>query len=432
MNALLTCLLALTVHLGSSASSQIVSSSDKKVESHHSLRPPLDSSQVYWNFGGSTVLTKNFIRLTPSTQDRRGWLWNEYPLEADSWEVEFKFEVFSKPHYGGDGFGFWVMAGDQDPTFSRDVEAMNGPVFGMKGNFVGFGVVFDTYDNDNRRNNPSVFVLRNDMDQPFKYNHDNDFEDDAYRVPPDNKTDPKRPYLNYKCVADVRNTGKVSSALVRLLHQNLHVYIDTKDGQGYRFCLAVGMGRSYRDYHIAFSAATGQVADNMDVSEVTTRYLEESMAEFDDSTLPSYGSSAHHSWGTLARLVLLAIGGGAFAITAYQTQQFRSLTSLHIDDVPITRALNPWVKPHLYLSFALSGALLLCGHWFVLLLSLPLLGSQLYLLAVKKLEFSALSISKRVFKLGAGLADSAKWRLQLRLAYEALLAAILLFNFFFH
>ncbi len=62
-------------------------------EVHHSLRPPLDGAQVYWNYGGSTVLTKHIIRLTPATQDRRGWLWNEYPLESINWEVEFKVRV---------------------------------------------------------------------------------------------------------------------------------------------------------------------------------------------------------------------------------------------------------------------------------------------------------------------------------------------------
>ncbi len=86
-------------------------------EAHHSLATPLDQSQVYWNFGGSTVSTRRHIRLTPSTQDRRGWLWNEYPLEADNWEVEFKIEVFSKPHFGGDGMAFWVLTGDHDPAF---------------------------------------------------------------------------------------------------------------------------------------------------------------------------------------------------------------------------------------------------------------------------------------------------------------------------
>ena len=30
----------------------------------------------------------------------------------------------------------------------------------MRANFYGFGLVFDTYDNDNLRDNPSVFVLK--------------------------------------------------------------------------------------------------------------------------------------------------------------------------------------------------------------------------------------------------------------------------------
>lgn len=50
------------------------------IEAHHSLHPPLDHSQIYWNYGGSTVLAKKFLRLTPSTQGRQGWMWNEYAL----------------------------------------------------------------------------------------------------------------------------------------------------------------------------------------------------------------------------------------------------------------------------------------------------------------------------------------------------------------
>jgi mannose-binding lectin 1 len=68
-------------------------------------------------------------------------------------------EVFSKPHFGGDGLAFWVLAGDMDPSFSSEPDSLNGPIFGMKSEFKGFGVLFDVYDNDNRRNNPSVFVL---------------------------------------------------------------------------------------------------------------------------------------------------------------------------------------------------------------------------------------------------------------------------------
>jgi hypothetical protein len=48
---------------------------------------------VYWKFGGASVLTNRAIRLTPATQDRRGWLWNDFQLEHDDWEVEFTMKV---------------------------------------------------------------------------------------------------------------------------------------------------------------------------------------------------------------------------------------------------------------------------------------------------------------------------------------------------
>jgi hypothetical protein len=72
---LVTCIPPISTTTSSSPVNAGVVSSNHPVESHHSLHAPLDKSQVYWNYGGSTVVSKNLIRLTPSTQDRRGWLW---------------------------------------------------------------------------------------------------------------------------------------------------------------------------------------------------------------------------------------------------------------------------------------------------------------------------------------------------------------------
>jgi hypothetical protein len=41
---------------------------------------------------------------------------------------------------------------------------------------------------------------------------------------------PKSVYQAHKCVADFRNTGKVSKILVKYLHKVLHVYVDTQVG----------------------------------------------------------------------------------------------------------------------------------------------------------------------------------------------------------
>lgn len=60
----------------------------RPIETHHSLHHPFDQSSVYWKYGGSTVMTTKAIRLTPATQSRTGWLWNDYPVESANWEVE--------------------------------------------------------------------------------------------------------------------------------------------------------------------------------------------------------------------------------------------------------------------------------------------------------------------------------------------------------
>jgi mannose-binding lectin 2 len=65
------------------------------VETHHSLDRPFDAHSVYWKFGGSSVFTNKAVRLTPATQDRRGWLWNDFPFEKDEWEINFQMQIGS-------------------------------------------------------------------------------------------------------------------------------------------------------------------------------------------------------------------------------------------------------------------------------------------------------------------------------------------------
>ena len=33
------------------------------------------------------------MRLTPATQDRRGWIWNNAAVGEENWEVEFQVQV---------------------------------------------------------------------------------------------------------------------------------------------------------------------------------------------------------------------------------------------------------------------------------------------------------------------------------------------------
>lgn len=370
-------------------------------EAHHSMKPPLDRTQVYWNFGGSTVVTRKLIRLTPDTQDRRGWLWNEYPIESENWEMEFHFEAYSNPHFGGDGFGFFIMSGDQDPTFSTEPDFLNGPIFGMKSDFQGVGVMFDVYDNDNKRNNPSVFVLDN-MQGDREFNHDNDYEDDMEKTTPEHVPghvgSDDTAYRAHKCVADFRNSGKSNKALVKYLHKVMHVYIDSQEGEGYKFCLAVEMNHSFVDYHFAFAAATGQVADIHDLKEVTVRYLSEADKEFDDSLMTHYGASRSKPWSTtffaFATLITVALVG----LTVWQLMLLRTLSGARIDLVRICKLLNDLTIPHWCAHVFLCVLLLCLVQWIPVLMNIPTLAIRVYLLSTNQVRFSETSISGQAVK----------------------------------
>jgi hypothetical protein len=254
-----------------------------------------------------------------------------------------------------------------------------------------------------------------------------------------------RAHTSYRCLGEFRNTGKPTRVLVKYLHRILHVYLDTGDGVGWKFCLAVGLDKSYKDYHIAFSAATGQVADSHDILEVTTRYLAASDKDFDDSLLPQTGdrsSAASVSlfwfvvvigtdtaaerkrgrerglcaaqsirWDTqrvklivclcvCAAVVLFvrvcclclyarvacalhAAGGSILTVASiHEIYQFTLLKT--IDAVYICERLNALVLPHYATHWAVTVLLLLARRWLLLLLNVPLAAYRVYAVAKKQ------------------------------------------------
>lgn len=143
------------------------------IESHHSLHHPFDISMPYWKYGGSTVCTESFIRLTPNAQSRSGWIFNEFQLQSSDWEIEVHFNVRADYHIGGDGWAIWILNDTHHPRKQRIANHYNflsGDLFGMVSNFEGFGVIFDTYDNDGKRDNPSIFVIKQTKNNLQKVN----------------------------------------------------------------------------------------------------------------------------------------------------------------------------------------------------------------------------------------------------------------------
>ena len=62
----------------------------------HSLIKPYQGSGFgvpNWDFQGSTMVTSNYIRLTPDQRSKQGALWNKVPCRVRNWEVQINFKV---------------------------------------------------------------------------------------------------------------------------------------------------------------------------------------------------------------------------------------------------------------------------------------------------------------------------------------------------
>jgi lectin, mannose-binding 1 len=51
-------------------------------------------------------------------------------------------------------------------------QGLEGPVFGASDQWIGLGVFFDSFDNDNKHNNPYIMAMVNDGSKNFDHQND--------------------------------------------------------------------------------------------------------------------------------------------------------------------------------------------------------------------------------------------------------------------
>lgn len=336
-------------------------------------------------------MTKNFIRLVPASQSRAGWLWNEYSIESDDFEVEVVMRVASKPHFGGDGFGIWILASDLDPQYHDEPDYLNGGLFGLREDFKGFGVVFDTYDNDGKRDNPSIFSIEN-FEGSFPNDHNADF-DNVMTKTVDHSA------MAHRCFSSYRNTKDPFKVLLRYASKVLHVYISdgsfTSTKSGYKYCLSVRtqFPSTMKEKHLALTALTGQVADKVEILEISTRYLTAKDKLIDDRMMEWASGSATSRFAQLFWLIIFGAGLVLLYLTIKDIGLVSQLANAQTNPVYLCNELNPMVLPHIGLHFIVSALLLLSGNFFGFLLNLPVVAYRVFSIATNtyKLDPAILS-----------------------------------------
>jgi len=170
------------------------------------------------------------------------------PLAATNWEIEVDFKISGTGNLFGDGMAMWV-------TKSR---AEMGPVFGMKDEFEGLGLFFDTYKN----NRPGVvfpYVMAMIGDGQTKYDQGNDG---------------KANELAGCSARGIRNTDFPSKVKVTYIHdKELTVDLMYKKEDEWTRCFEIPNVKLPSVSYVGFSAETGELSDKHDIIKVETRNL---------------------------------------------------------------------------------------------------------------------------------------------------------------
>ncbi|XP_073964848.1 LOW QUALITY PROTEIN: lectin, mannose binding protein ergic53 [Choristoneura fumiferana] len=241
---------ALILCFSVSANSQTV---HRRFEYKYSFKPPYlaqkDGSVPFWEYGGNAIASGESVRLAPSLRSQKGAIWTRQPINFDWWEVDVMFKVTGRGRIGADGLAFWYTSARGEYT---------GEVFGSSDRWNGLAIIFDSFDNDNKHNNPYIMAVLNDGTKVF-----------------DHKSDGSQQMLS-GCLRDFRNKPFPTRARIEYYLNTLTVSFHngmTNNEADYELCFRAENVVLPRGGHFGLSAATGGLADDHDVVHLLTTSL---------------------------------------------------------------------------------------------------------------------------------------------------------------
>uniref|UniRef100_U5EV65 Putative mannose lectin ergic-53 involved in glycoprotein traffic n=1 Tax=Corethrella appendiculata TaxID=1370023 RepID=U5EV65_9DIPT len=225
----------------------------RRFEYKYSFKPPYlaqkDGTVPFWEYGGNAIASAESVRVAPSLRSQKGAIWTKQKTVFDWWEVDVVFRVSGRGRIGADGLAFWYTTEKGD---------YNGDVFGSSDKWVGLGIFFDSFDNDNKHNNPYISAVVNDGTKSFDHQNDGSTQ------------------LLSGCLRDFRNKPFPTRAKIEYYNNILTVLFHsgmTNNDQDYEVCLRAEGVMLPKNGYFGISAATGGLADDHDVFHFLTSSL---------------------------------------------------------------------------------------------------------------------------------------------------------------
>ena len=157
----------------------------------------------------------------------------------EEWEAILEFRVHGNV-VGGDGLAFW---------FVEEVSE-GGPVFGARDRWNGLGIFFDSFDNDDKRNNPHVSIINSNGHVIYDKGRDGEGQEQG------------------SCSYNYRNSPETVVMRAQYLRGYLSLWMGYKSEDPehfYKCAINVHIGDLPKRGYFGISAETGGVSDNHDI-----------------------------------------------------------------------------------------------------------------------------------------------------------------------
>merc|ERR1712110_844123 len=194
------------------------------------------------------IASEESVRITPSLRSQKGMIWSRLVTSFDWWEVELQFRVTGRGRIGADGLAFWYTA----------TKGYEGPVFGSSDKWNGLGIFFDSFDNDNKHNNPYIMGMVNDGTKAYDHQKDGSTQQLA------------------GCLRDFRNKPFPVKARITYYQNTLTVLFHngmSNNEKDFEVCMNVENVHLPKSGFFGVSAATGGLADDHDVLKLSVSSL---------------------------------------------------------------------------------------------------------------------------------------------------------------
>ncbi|KAM4676750.1 protein ERGIC-53-like [Discoglossus pictus] len=219
-----------------------------------------DGDIAFWEHYGDAIPGPDEVRLAPSLKNHRGSIWTNQSASFPHWEVEMSIRISGHGRVGAEGLAVW---------YTRE-PGRSGTVYGSADLWDGLGIIFDTYDNDLKGNNPAILVVGNNG--KLNYDHSRDGSSQALG----------------SCMQNFRNTRRPFRVKISYFKKTLRVstYVGLIPGDDvYELCAEVNNMVIPSSGYFGVSAATGVLADDHDVMSFMTYSLSETWEEAQGSQI---------------------------------------------------------------------------------------------------------------------------------------------------